>query len=198
VTPLDTLISIAGPALSKAAPVAANDDLVRLLKARNGFYAFESALHVYSSDELAHWNEPALWRSEYGDLIPADCVFFAEDLFGNQFGIGASGVVTFDAETSESKPMAENIAGWAKELLADHRVVTGWPLGHLWQEQHGPLPAGKRLIAKLPFIAGGDYEVANLYLADAVTAMRSRAELARQIAHLPDGARIQIRVKDAN
>jgi hypothetical protein len=196
VTPTEKLLSIAGPALSSAPTTAAAPaDLAELLAQRNGFYAFEGALHVFSSEELAHWNEPALWRSEYGDLIAADCVFFAEDLFGNQFARVGDAVVTFDAETARCEPAGPNLSAWIADLMRDHRVMTGWPLAHEWQVANGPLPAGKRLVPKQPFVTGGEHVRTNLYLADAVAAMRFRGSLARQIADVPDGARIVFKVE---
>ena len=199
-TPTQKLISIAGPALSAMPPVV-DAALAGLLRARNGFYAFENALHVFASGggdgmTLERWNEPALWRDAYGDLIPSGCTFFAEDLFGNQFGVTTAGVINFDAESARCQIVAPNVAGWIAALLRDHRVITGWPLAQAWQAEHGPLPVGQRLVARQPFIAGGAYDLANLYAGDAVAAMRFRGDFARQIADLPDGAQIAVKIRD--
>ena len=58
-----------------------------MLRERNGFYALESALHVFPSHSsqqeigLDKWNESALWRAEYKGVADG-CLFFAEDVFG--------------------------------------------------------------------------------------------------------------------
>src|SRR6266704_327800 len=67
------------------------EELLALLRLKNGFYAFESALHVLPAAPfenemtLSRWNSFGLWRHEYGELIGDEILFFAEDVFGDQF-----------------------------------------------------------------------------------------------------------------
>jgi hypothetical protein len=101
-SPLRELLRIAGPAVGAA---AADDPLPgrlnELLQSRNGFYAFESALHVLprlerpdpATMDFGRWNDGALWRGEYGGLADG-LTFFAEDLFGGQFALRGDEVVT--------------------------------------------------------------------------------------------------------
>ncbi len=63
-----------------------------------------------------------------------------------------------------------------------------------WESSHGPLKQGFRLTPKLPFFAGGKFEVKNLYAYQDVRAMRFRGSLATQVRDLPDGAPIVFRV----
>ena len=96
------LLSVAHRALSEAKPrlppsIAAEagslaGELIDLLRARNGFFAFGAALHVFPCEStdfsrgLVEWNEPGLWKHEYQSFVdPGLC--FAEDIFGNQFSI---------------------------------------------------------------------------------------------------------------
>ena len=92
--------------------------------------------------------------------------------------------------------MANDIEGWAEAIITDYKVLTGYPLAHQWQENHGQLPARKRLLPKIPFVAGGKFGLDNLYLHDAVEGMKFRANIAIQIKDLPDGAQIQFEVVD--
>jgi len=68
------------------------NQLSSIFKILDGFYAFESALHFYSSKQgdneinIVKWNSPDLWIDAYGELIQ-DLFFFAEDIFGDQFCI---------------------------------------------------------------------------------------------------------------
>jgi len=62
----------------------------------------------------------------------------------------------------------------------------------LWQEINGPLPLGSRLLAKKPFVLGGDYVAENLVAVDAVTAMEKLGGLFRQIRDVPDGKKVTI------
>lgn len=173
-------------------------DLRAMLRRANGFYAFESALHVFPSGAtgmvgLEVWNASELWRSEY-DGLADDLVFFAEDVFGGQFVLSPEGVGTFDPETGDVALLAEDLQGWAAVVLDDRDVLTGYPLAHEWQAQHGALPSGQRLLPRVPFVLGGDFAVSNLYCAGAVDGMRTRANLATQLRDLPDGATVTYRI----
>lgn len=70
---------LSGSVFKAIAETAANG-LTDLLRAKNGFYAFESALHFYPAQRngielgLPEWNGPELWVSEYKGL--ADGCFF--------------------------------------------------------------------------------------------------------------------------
>lgn len=210
-TSLDKLVSNASSALSEQEPELTEglrglagslaDDLLRMLRQRNGFYALESALHVFptrSSQEeigLDDWNENTLWRNDYKGLADG-CLFFAEDVFGGQFCIKNNHIYTFDPETGALAYLADDIEGWAKAIISDYDVLTGYSLAHQWQKQNDQLPAKKRLLPKLPFVAGGRFVLDNLYLADAGEGMRFRADIANQIKGLPDGAQIKFNVTD--
>jgi hypothetical protein len=174
-------------------------ELQALLQNKNGFYAFESALHVLPASRneeqmtLARWNALDLWRFEYGELTEGK-LFFAEDAFGNQFCLDHEHVCSFDAETGELNDLGTNLESWAANLLKDYRVLTGHPLIHEWQVKNGALPVGTRLMPKTPFVLGGEYSLKNLYSLDATRGMKSRGNLARQLKNLPDGARVEFRV----
>src|SRR5258708_40118394 len=96
---LDKLLSIAGPALGEQGDQESfgtegriGEELNGLLRRVNGFYAFESALHVFPSAlatravDLQTWNSRKLWRNAYGDYTEG-YLFFAEDAFGGQFAV---------------------------------------------------------------------------------------------------------------
>lgn len=206
---LKKLISIAGeevckelPQLSQSLLAAAGNSgrgLTEMLYRKNGFRAFESALHVLPSGcrssciELESWNRDDSWRKGYG-AAASGYLFFAEDAFGAQFAIGENGVYKFDPETAETEEMASDIDEWAARILDDYEYETGYQLAHEWQQRHGELPPGKRLLPKIPFVLGGEYELENLYAADALRGMEFRADLWNQIRELPDGAEIKLRI----
>ena len=208
---LDQLLLISSPSLGDARlpdsiPMLASfgavgSELEELLRRRNGFYAFESALHVFpwgaetTQLGLASWNAPNLWRAACGDLAEG-CLFFAEDVFGVQFCFHAGGVFTFDPETGARMPMGASLEEWASLILVDHRTATGWPIAHDWQAAHGPLRPGHRLAPKQPFVLGGAFDLDNLYEAEVVDRMRFCAQLAGEIRNLPDGSRIRLVAKD--
>lgn len=171
-------------------------ELSYFLSKINGGYAFESALHIMGSGlkrtdwSIEEWNDPLLWRDAYKSLNPKGLVF-AEDLFGIQFLASEEGVSSFDPETGELELISKTVDGWVKEVLDDYDFYTGHSLANEWQKINGPLPDKFRLIPKMPFVFGGEFEVENLYAAEAVTAMRSRASIALQIKDLPNDEKIK-------
>jgi hypothetical protein len=201
VSAVDDLLRIATGPLSASpvtGPVGDSADLGALLSTRNGFYAFDAALHVLPAGRgneisVEAWNHSALWRNAYRGLSE-EWFFFAEDAFGGQFGLGRGGVVGFDPETGDIELLARSIEDWAKVVLDDCEMLTGWPLAHEWQVQHGPLRPGRRLIPKVPFVLGGDFVVSNLYDGDTVMSLRYRGEVASQLHDLPDGTRVRLRL----
>ena len=50
-------------------------------------------------------------------------------------------------------------------------------------------------MAKVPFSLEGDFDVDNLQIANAVDLMLTRADLAIQLASIPDGTKIKINIQ---
>ncbi len=175
------------------------EELHYMLSKMNGGYGFEGALHFFSADEackelsIGRWNSRDLWRSDYKELDPLG-YFFAEDVFGNQFFIKDEKISTFDPETGETEKIAVSLNDWASEIMGDYDFYTGHSLAHEWQEVNGPIPLGSRLLPKIPFVTGGEFEVENLYALDSVKAMKYRASIALQIKDMPDGSKINIKI----
>lgn len=169
-------------------PPRANKALVAQLEAflaaKNGFYAFGGALHVFPSVsdahmDLARWNAPDLWRDGYEKMILKDWIFFAEDAFGVQFFISKDGVCAFDPESGATEKVGDDLEAWAAYVMTDPDFVSGAPLFAQYQERKGAIPLGHRLIPKLFFALGGEFEVSNLAAKDAVEGMRIRAAFAQ-------------------
>lgn len=206
---LEKLLSVCGGDISSGKvqklPAAFHDyplieDLINLLNKRNGFYCFESALHVFPVETdgeeigLIDWNDKGLWIECYDDLA-RNALFFAEDVFGGQFCIKEDGIYTFDPETGAFDYLAPDINEWCKLILEDYEVLTGYPLANAWQKKYGSIPAGYRLVPKIPFVVGGEYEPDNIYLENSTIAMKARATIALQIRDVPDGSNIQLTLK---
>jgi len=175
-------------------------ELFAMLAQKNGFYALESALHIFpvTSDPasgLEGWNSDSLWRGGYKDLAHG-LLFFAEDVFQDQFCLSSQGIMRFCAQTGTTEFMAGSMEKWADRILSDSSAETGWQLARDWQALHGPLPRGKRLMPKMPFIFGGEYSLDNLWAGDPLEGMRFKADLAMQTRGLPDGTKIRLRVTE--
>lgn len=206
---IEKLLSISGPPLAPpaespsilAASGASGGELLGMLQARNGFFAYESALLVRPLSNgagpagIVEWNEPSSWKALYGPGLDR-VVFFGEDIFGCQFGVGPEGVHDFDPETGDLTLRSSSLAGWVEELLANDRLVTGHPIAHHWQSLHGPLPPGHRLVPIVPFMLGGAFALKNLHLLPDLQGMRLRADLHAQTRDIPDGGTVQFKIVD--
>lgn len=202
-TKLQKLISIASDSLALSPATESNFNelppgLSMLLQNRNGFSAFESALVVFPSTEsvgvpgVHEWNDLTGWRRHYRTVIADEYVCFAQDLFGLQFAIANSGVVRLNPESGSVTAYADTIEGWAKRLLENYEEDTAWPLAHEWQLSHGVLSPNLRLLPKLPFVLGGQYEVENLVELDCRQAMEYWGKLYEAIRNVPDGQSVSL------
>ena len=203
-TSVEQLLSISSEPLAPRAkalskllePYALGSELFHMLECKNGFYAFESALHALpltSATEISleEGNAGSLWRDGYQDMSEG-LLFFAEDVFQNQFCLSPDGVLRFEAETGATTFTADSVEGWAEKILGDHRRQTAWPLASKWQAENGPLPTGKRLMPKIPFFLGGEHSISNLWVGDSVEGMRFKADLASQTRNSPDGSAVRL------
>jgi hypothetical protein len=105
-------------------------ELFQMLQKKNGFYAFEAALHVFPltgdpGSGLEAWNAASLWRTGYKDLAEG-LLFFAEDILQDQFclSIERDGVMRFHAETGKTAFMPE-------EERVQYSAMTGQSLYYM-------------------------------------------------------------------
>ncbi|MEU5260405.1 hypothetical protein [Amycolatopsis sp. NPDC021455] len=178
------------------------NDLRGLLGQKNGFYAFESALHVFPSGaprvpgySLQEWNAPDLWLASYGRLAPA-ALFFAEDLFGCQFALVDHAVYSFNPETAQLTHFSDDLDEWEQNLLARYNHATGYSVGHEWQLANGALLPGHRLVPRIPFVGGGDYSADNMVPVESAAALRYWGNFANKVANLEDGAQLHFSPAD--
>ena len=174
-------------------------ELIRMLAIKNGFYAFESALHVFpftaenwfENQDLVRWNTPSTWRQPYGEATRG-LLAFAEDIFGYQFSSYNDRVVRFDPETGDVEDLCATVEEWATLIYEDFNVQTGYLVAHEWQAAKGSIQPGNRLVPIYPFISSqGSYNLSNLYEVNAVKGMLSRADFARQIKNVADGSKVK-------
>ena len=207
-TSIDKLLSLGSEPLALRPQVmsevlrmhALGPELFDMLQRKNGFYAFESALHVFplagdSRIGLEEWNSISLWRDAYEDLTEG-LLFFAEDILQDQFclSLKQEGVLLFYAETGQTAVMADSVEQWANLIVSNYKRETGWPFVEQWRSKNGPLSLGKRLQPKTPFFLGGEYNASNLWAGDPILGMRFKGDLAIQTRHLPEGASVELKI----
>lgn len=206
VTRLAALLHISSPPLCSedASEVASLSDatsgmrdVFTALRVKNGFFAFENALLFRplrtcgNVQGIIEWNSAEGWRAVYGSLI-AGVVFFAEDIFAVQFGVSAGGVVSFNPETGALHVIAETLEEWAGAVLDEYEELTGWPVAHEWQCANGALMPGLRLLPRVPFVLGGEYDSNNLVAIGELEAMRKLGGLFQTVAGLADGEKVTL------
>lgn len=208
---LKRLLDNSSPSISRCAPSLVrkltslpgklSGELLEMLDLKNGFYSLKNALHVFPAQAteqeygINEWNSDKLWRKSY-ERLEEGLLFFAEDIFGGQFCIYGDKIYQFDPEAASLEYMADGFEEWAGKIIQDYDYYTGYSLAKEWQKKNGPIPKNNRLVPKLPFVMGGEFSLENLYLADSVTGMRDRANIANQIKNLPDGKIIHLKVAD--
>jgi hypothetical protein len=177
------------------------DDLFKLLSVLNGAFFFNQSLRLFPTEDcpqsygLETWNSAGLWRSTYPSL-PLSSLFFAEDLFGFQFGILEDEIVRFDPETAELTRLASSLEGFSQRVLGDTDFLTGMSIARNWQSRFGDIHARHRLMPKVPFFLGGEFELGNLVSVESAKSMRIRGPIADKVRHLPDGTEIEFVIED--
>lgn len=181
-----------------AAPVTVpTAELRELLDWRNGFYAYHRGLHVFGGcsepryHSLEAWNAPIGWVSDYG-LQNSGLFFFAEDSLGNQFAWDGRRVVRFLAETGEVEDMAADLEGFVSRICGEPEEELGLSVLERWARVHGPLPEGRHLFPRTPLVLGGSLNPSELVMVDPFESMAFKANLARQIADVPDGGQVEL------
>ena len=201
-TPIEELVSLGrsplGPPMLVDLGTGLFGELAALLAHTNGFTVFNAGIQVFHAGdeglgpELGTWNLDETWRYTYGPLTDG-LYFFAQDLFGVQFAIeDRRRVSRFDPETGDRTTIGASLDDWADWLLAAPEERGARSFAKRWQDTHGPLGHDKRLVPRTFFVLGGGYDEDNLIVKDAVTCMRVRGPIARQVHDLPDGVPIRV------
>jgi len=172
--------------------------LKTLLNKRGGCYAFESCLRIYATSDVARyepgiliWNHPEGWRSRYIGL-PTNVCFFADDVFAGPFGFDESHIYRLNMETGKLSVIANSLDEWAKILLDNYPIESGWTAGHEWQIKNHPIRQGYKLLPKQPFSLGGSYGTENLTEVPSTLAMKYWARLYEQCSNTKPGEKVKV------
>ncbi len=182
-------------------PLVVDRDHKSLLSMHNGLAAFEGGLRIFGTTPgalptLQDWNKQDGWRSEYRELIKKNLVFFAEDVFGNQFAFDDERVVYFDVENGRATPFANSFSDWLAIILEDPLDTLQLMLYKNWLNKGERLEPSEHLCPTYPFVVKADPPLHELYRVNSVQDMRYKGHFAYQIKDVPDGAQIKIKVTD--
>jgi hypothetical protein len=134
--------------------------------------------------------EPEYPFSEFQPGVKAEP--FAYDVFADVFVVLENGIGRVATETGALDETWASLDAWAEEVIANPEEILGEELLQNWSARFGQLQPGYRLTPKMPFIFGGTYELDNIVAMPIGDILQFRAEIARQVKDLPDGARVLI------
>ena len=169
----------------------------------NGGYFFGGSLlmrPVYCNDivaDLDKWNHLRLWKYLYKNIEwNPSWIFFAEDIFGFQFVWIEDFIFHFDPETGDMEKIADSAEEWMRLMDSEPNFWTGKEILQTWNNSNPWLENGKKLIAKQPFVCGGEFSCDNLVSVGEIESMTIRASIADAIQNTPDGKKIRISLTD--
>jgi hypothetical protein len=168
-------------------------ELCELLSLRNGFFAFEGALHVFPDTGigrlagLERFNRSTGWKAGYRHGCEG-LFLFAANAFGDLYGIRGDEIIGFDPETGTACVIASDLDGWAAWVLERCRSEIGWAAFRRWQDLNGPLELGSRLMPVQFFCHGGTDDPANLREIPLEEGLALRGCMASQHQNLPHGS----------
>jgi hypothetical protein len=170
-------------------------DLLRVLSDTNGFILHEGAVHFRGACLAPEWHSlRAAWRGSnafhtfYPDVRPSD-IPFAQDQVGDQFLIREGVVLRLFAETGEVERLADGLQDFFSRLRSDVEGFLNVGLGHRMQP-------GQLLHAYPPFCFRESGAGASLAPLPASEVILFHADLARQIRDVPDGGRVEFKLRD--
>jgi Protein of unknown function DUF2625/SMI1 / KNR4 family (SUKH-1) len=182
-------------------PLVLDRDHKSLLSLHNGLTAFDGGLRIFGTKPgklptLQEWNEQKGWRSAYKELVKGTLVFFAEDVFGNQFAFDDGSVVYFDVEKGRATPFANSFSEWLSIVLEDPVDTLQLMLYRSWRDKGEGLEPSEHLCPVYPFIVKADPPLKELYRVNGMEDMAYKGNFAYQIKDVPDGAPIKMRVTE--
>ncbi|TSJ44341.1 SMI1/KNR4 family protein [Mucilaginibacter corticis] len=171
---------------------------LKFITVSNGGFFFDNSLQIYSVNNIPDFRSiyaiNEVIKRAYSSIIKDD-FFFAQEIFGNQFGFTSNGIVFLNIETGERNIIASDFDDWINVLKSDLNFLTGKNIIQSWNNANESIDYNERLCPKKPFVIGGDYKVENLYPSVFPKYLLLNANIASQIFNLPDGTAVKLNIK---
>jgi len=165
----------------------------------NGGFFFNQALQIYSLSMEEDYNDIFSVNTQilhtYQMMLDNE-FFFAEDIFGNQFGFSTKGIVFFNIETGEKEYLGKCFDDWIEKLKNDFDYYSGASIIVEWTQRYSAINYNERLCPKIPFVVGGQYETKNLFKSTYPNYLLNNFNIANQVYNLPEGTPIKLRTVD--
>ena len=181
--------------------------LRRMLSYRNGgsfgrgLFHLMGATRPYRHADLASWNHPALWKATFETINLEPLIFFADDIFGNQFGYlpgdDDPSVWRFDIQEGELLELASSITEFFTEVLPkDGSWLLGADFRDAYDETVEHREVGRHLGLVTPSLLGGSLAQENLQQMDPWVNLYVTGQVVSKIKPLPSGTEIRGLVVD--
>lgn len=194
-------IDLSGQASPDWVDISENHEMLwNLLADANGFALFGGALIIFPTiKSTSPWHtieDFAYSMAELEFLQDKELLPFATDLFGFLYFVASDGIYHMETEDAKLEFVSSDINGFLLKLAEDGDYWSGQSLMEDWEKQYGMLNAGERLVAKNPFIFGGEFEIANLYPQTFDKILPWYASLHEQLKDVEDGTVIQLSIPE--
>ena len=169
-----------------------------------GLFHVLGAARPLRHDDLATWNQPRDWKSAFHGFGLDRYVFFADDIFGNQFGYlpgdADPAVQRFDIQMGEWLAVSPSLARFLEQQVSEEGA---WLLGadflQAYRDGGHAMEAGLQLSMVIPGLLGGSMEPENLRPIDPATNLYVAGQVVTRIKPLPPGTEVRgFRVDDSS
>ncbi len=179
-------------------------ELRALLEQVNGVVLFSGGLHIRGAALAPEWHSlRRAWLS--GDSINqaypgvfASDVPFAQDCMGDQFLLRDRQVIRLLAEDGSFEPLGVDLSAFLDAARSDPLEYLGLHPLVRFMEDGGRIRPGQLLVAYPPFMFAESGEGVALEAVAADEAIRFHSDLARQMRGVPDGTKVEVRVRPPN
>jgi hypothetical protein len=176
--------------------------LARLLEPVDGLVALDGGLHVLGARSRLPWHDlHQVWTGERALFILYDSVFpedvpFAASCMGDQFLLRGEAVMQLIAETGELEHVDASLESFLQRCAArDPEIWLGLRFLEQFELEKGRLEPASVLLPYPLLTMAESRKGVRLAAVPAEEALEFHASLARRIGDLPDGARVENRVK---
>ncbi len=176
------------------------DELIELLWQINGFVAYAGGLHLRGMVDEPGWHSFERYRSgemalsKLFSAVENSDLPFGQDFLGNQFVLRDSEVWKLRADTGEIRGLDVELAGFFEAVRRDPIAYLRLDLLAEYHDLHGMLEPGELVHTMPPLAMRRDGRKPALKSAPVDNALSFLANFARQIADVPEGEVVNLRL----
>jgi hypothetical protein len=196
-----SLIEVGNGLSNIVLPGILDENLRYFLENYNGGYTKDCYVHFFGrlgppGHNIFEWNSSEWWKQYFG--LGNNWFFFAEDVFGNQFGVNLTqpelGFFMLWVDDGRLEPFAPDFENFVEFTIFDYAIF-GRMRGlseNFYQVMGGRVPRFHHIAYKKPILLGGDAsDVDNLETAEALGHIRLLGQIVHQVKQFPIGTKIK-------